>query len=100
MLLGSGGDRHEPNAKVFETFYPETHLQTIFVANSETEKLVDALTAGPLAAKMELPVLLVSQKSLHSSQKKVLISKQAKYIHQLGGGINPSIVYEVVQLTN
>jgi putative cell wall-binding protein len=93
----SGSDRHETNAKVILRFYVAAEFPTIMVAKSETEKLVDALTAGPLAAKMGVPVLLVSQGGIVPSQKDVLSSKHSKYVHQIGGGINVSVVNEVVQ---
>ncbi|NYE05907.1 putative cell wall-binding protein [Bacillus niacini] len=87
----SGTDRHETNAKVISKFYPEAHLNSILVAKSETLSLVDALTAGPLAAKLGSPVVLVSSSyGLLSSQKQVLAGKHSKYIHQIGGGVNLS----------
>nr|WP_263324623.1 Ig-like domain-containing protein [Neobacillus sp. Marseille-Q6967] len=93
----SGADRHETNAKVISKFYPQSELLTILLAKSGTESLVDALTAGPLAAKMKSPVLLVSQWGIQSSQKAVLSVKHSKYVHQVGGGINSKAVNEVVE---
>ena len=46
----SGVNRQETNAKVIAAFYKQTEMPTIMVAHSQTEKLVDALAAGPLAA--------------------------------------------------
>jgi putative cell wall-binding protein len=87
----SGTDRHETNAKVISKFYQEEHLHSILVAKSETVSLVDALTAGPLAAKLCSPVVLVSSSyGLLSSQKQVLAGKHSKYVHQIGGGVNLS----------
>ena len=55
----SGENRQETNAKVIEAFYPQSEMPTILAAHSDTSKLVDALSAGPLAAKFKVPVLLV-----------------------------------------
>ena len=56
----SGEHRKATNAKVISEFYPEELLNSILVAHSDNAKLVDALAAGPLAAKLKVPVLLVS----------------------------------------
>ncbi|MCM3663700.1 cell wall-binding repeat-containing protein [Mesobacillus subterraneus] len=93
----SGQDRNATNAKVLERFYKGANLQTILVAKSETNLLVDALTAGPLAAKMGVPVLLVSQKGLHPEQQTVLNGITTKFVHQIGGGIKDSVINVVVQ---
>ncbi|WHZ02783.1 cell wall-binding repeat-containing protein [Neobacillus sp. YX16] len=94
----NGLDRHETNAKVMSKFYPEAELSSILVAKSETANLVDALAAGPLAAKLGSPVLLISSYvGLLPEQKQVLAGKHSKYVHQIGGGVNPAAVREVVQ---
>lgn len=94
----SGWDRHETNAKVINKFYPEAELKSILLAKSETASLVDALAAGPLAAKLGSPVLLVSSSvGLLPAQQQVLAGKQAKYVHQIGGGVNPAAVSKIVQ---
>jgi putative cell wall-binding protein len=94
----SGVNRHETNAKVISKFYPEAELTSILLAKSETASLVDALSAGPLAAKLGSPVLLVSSSyGILASQKQALAGKHSKYVHQIGGGVNPSAVSEIVQ---
>jgi putative cell wall-binding protein len=94
----SGLNRHETNAKVISKFYPEADLASILVAKSETASLVDALAAGPLAAKLSSPVLLISSYvGLLPEQKQVLAGKNSKYVHQIGGGVNAAAVGEVVQ---
>jgi putative cell wall-binding protein len=92
----SGLTRLETNAKVMLEFYPQQELTSILLAKSETDYLVDALSAGPLAAKWKSPVLLVSQRGLAQFQKEVVNSKRAKYVHQVGGGINEEAVKDVV----
>jgi putative cell wall-binding protein len=94
----SGLNRHETNAKVISKFYPEAQLASILVAKSETASLVDALAAGPLAAKLGSPVLLISSYvGLLPEQKQVLAGKNSKYVHQIGGGVNAAAVGEVVK---
>ncbi|MCM3663697.1 cell wall-binding repeat-containing protein [Mesobacillus subterraneus] len=93
----SGQDRNATNAKVLEKFYKGATLQTILDSKKETKLLVDALTAGPLAAKMGVPVLLVSQKGLHPEQQTVLNGMTTKFVHQIGGGIKDSVMNQVVQ---
>ncbi|MGG7619607.1 Ig-like domain-containing protein [Bacillus coreaensis] len=93
----SGSDRQETNAKVIQHFYKESAMQTIMIANSQTAKLVDALSAGPLAAKYNVPVLLVSDK-ISVSQINVITPYQSPAVHQIGGGINTSVVNQVVEL--
>ncbi|MEH6993742.1 Ig-like domain-containing protein [Neobacillus drentensis] len=94
----SGSDRHETNAKVFSKFYSNVELSSILVTKSETVNLVDALTAGPLAAKLGSPVLLISTSwGLLQSQQQVLAGKQFKHVYQVGGGVNPTALDEVLK---
>ncbi|WP_413307005.1 cell wall-binding repeat-containing protein [Bacillus sp. 1P10SD] len=96
----SGDNRLQTNAKVIETFYPQSTMSTIMAANSDTTKLVDALSAGPLAAKYNVPVLLVSNYGLDSAQIGALESKKTTNVHQIGGGIESSVLNQLVELMN
>ncbi|MEH7381387.1 cell wall-binding repeat-containing protein [Bacillus sp. JJ1533] len=95
----SGEKRQITNAKVIEAFYKDSDMQSIMVAHSNSKKLVDALAAGPLAAKLKVPVLLVSTK-IEDSQIKVISKFQTKQVHQIGGGIEDKIVNDIVDLMN
>ncbi|USK49608.1 Ig-like domain-containing protein [Bacillus sp. CMF12] len=95
----SGINRQETNAKVIEAFYMQSELPTIMVAHSHTAKLVDALAAGPLAAKYNVPVLLVSNQ-LDPSQLNAMAGKRANAVHQIGGGIDQSVLNDLVNLLN
>ncbi|MBU8731734.1 cell wall-binding repeat-containing protein [Cytobacillus oceanisediminis] len=95
----SGVNRQETNATVIQAFYKQDEMPTIMVAHASTSKLVDALAAGPLAAKYNVPVLLVSNK-LDSSQVNVIKGKYANDVHQIGGGIGDSVLKQVVDLMN
>ena len=96
----SGENRQETNAKVIEAFYPQSEMETILVAHSDTSKLVDALSAGPLAAKFKVPVLLVSNYGLDNTQISAIETKQTSHVHQIGGGIGASILDQIVDLMN
>ncbi|MFP7298691.1 Ig-like domain-containing protein [Neobacillus niacini] len=94
----AGTDRHETNAKVFSKFYSNVELSSILLTKSETLNLVDALTAGPLAAKLGAPVLLVSTPwGILQSQRQVLNGKHFKDVYQVGGGVNPDAVNDVLK---
>lgn len=93
----SGMARHDTNAKVIEKFYKDLHYPTIIIAKSQTAKLVDALSAGPLASKLGVPVLLVSQNGLEKSQIITIENKTSTDVHQIGGGINQPVVTEVMR---
>lgn len=95
----SGENRQDTNAKVIDYFYNEASMPTIMVAHASTAKLVDALSAGPLAAKYNVPVLLVSG-SLSDSQKNVIAPFQSERVHQIGGGVESAVINQVVQLMN
>lgn len=96
----SGVDRQETNAKVISTFYKQSEVSTILVAHSNTNKLVDALVAGPLAAKLKVPVLLVSNKGLAHLQIEPLYNLAAERIHQVGGGVPASALNHIIELVN
>jgi putative cell wall-binding protein len=94
----SGTDRHETNAKVINKFYSEAKLDSILVTKSETENLVDALTAGPLAAKLGSPVLLVSTSwGILEPQRQVLTGKHFKQVYQVGGCVNPTALDDLLK---
>ncbi|MGG4491310.1 cell wall-binding repeat-containing protein [Metabacillus idriensis] len=96
----SGSNRQETNAKVINAFYKQTDLPTIMAAHSNTDKLVDALAAGPLAAKWNVPVLLVSDTGLHHTQISAIEGVQTAKVHQIGGGIDAAILDQLVELMN
>ena len=95
----SGVNRQETNAKVIQAFYKQEEMPTIMVAHASTDKLVDALAAGPLAAKYNVPVLLVANK-LDPLQVSAIKGKHANEVHQIGGGIGEPVLKQVVDLMN
>jgi hypothetical protein len=52
-----------------------------------------------VAAKVEVKDVTVVSSSygILSSQKQVLAGKHSKYVHQIGGGVNPTAVKEVAK---
>lgn len=94
-----GANRQETNAKVIQAFYKQRELPAMMAAHSNTDKLVDALAAGPLAAKYNVPVLLVSN-YLDSMQISVIEPMKSRSVTQIGGGIDHSIMDQIVRLMN
>ena len=52
-------------------------------------------TSGPMAAKFKTPIVLVDTE-LSNDQKQILSTKQASLIYEIGGGINPSAVQDLI----
>lgn len=90
-----GEDRQETNGKVIEKFYTNTNYEKVLV--SKSDPLVDALTAGPLAAKLKSPIVIVGN-SVSKTQSNVLESKKSSIIYEIGGGINTNSINSVIDL--
>lgn len=88
-----GNDRHETNAKVIQKFYPKEQLDAILVAKSDV--LVDALAAGPLAAKLNSPILINPTTYVSKHHENNLKTKSATTVYQVGGGIKDSVVKDI-----
>lgn len=88
-----GADRHETNAKVMEKFYPQSDLDAVLVARSD--KLADALIAGPLAAKLNSPILITPTTKLSEYHEANLIQKSANIIYQIGGALRDNVLSEI-----
>ncbi|MBU5306841.1 family 10 glycosylhydrolase [Clostridioides mangenotii] len=91
----AGSDRQETNAKVIEKFYPEQTYSSVYV--SKSDQLVDALTAGPLAAKTNSPVVLLGN-SVSTTQSTVLDAKKSDLVYEIGGGINRTALIRLLNL--
>lgn len=81
----AGNNREETNAKVIEKLYTGG-FSNVYAAKSNV--LVDALSAGPMAAQRNCPVILVNTNGLTDAQKNVLSGKYADHVYQIGGGIS------------
>ncbi len=89
----AGINRYDTNAAVIKKFYTNSVQSGISVTKGDV--LADALTSGPLAAKLKTPIVLVDTE-LSNNQKQVLSTKQASLVYEIGGGINPSAVQDVI----
>lgn len=89
----AGINRYDTNAAVIKKFYTNSVQSGISVTKGLV--LADALTSGPLAAKLKTPIVLVNTE-LSNNQKQVLSTKQASLVYEIGGGINPSAVQDVI----
>lgn len=90
-----GLNRQETNAKVIQKFYTNANYNAVLVTKSNP--LVDALSAGPLAAKINSPIVLVSD-TIHNSQKDVLYNKSTDLVYKVGGGINQNSFNSILDI--
>ena len=90
-----GDDRQETNGKVIEKFYTSSSYENVLV--SKSDPLVDALTAGPLAAKLKSPIVIVGN-SVSETQNNILGSKKASLVYEIGGGINTNSINTIIEL--
>lgn len=88
-----GADRNETNAKVIAKFYPQTNLDAMLVARSD--KLTDALVAGPLGVKLGSPVLITPQTYLSKYHESNLDAKNADMVYQIGDGMRQSVIDDI-----
>ena len=66
---------------------------------SKSDPLVDALTAGPLAAKMKSPIVMVGNE-VSNYQQMVLSEKSTNLIYKIADDINENSFKKVVELLN
>ncbi|MDK2562986.1 family 10 glycosylhydrolase [Romboutsia sedimentorum] len=90
-----GENRQETNAKVIEKFYTDSKYSSVLVTKSDP--LVDALTAGPLAAKLKSPIVILGNK-VSPLQNSVLDKKNTTLVYQVGGGINQTAFNKTLEL--
>lgn len=85
-----GTNRQGTNASVIKEFYTSSSYDNMYVAKSgqvnKADEIADALAVGVLAASNQDPVMLVG-KSLGSTQKTLLESKDLEKITKVGGNI-------------
>lgn len=87
----AGANRYETAAMIAKESYAQA--QTVVIASSE--KPVDAMTGGVLAAAAKGPLLLVSRDRIDPATLKAIISYQPKQIYVLGGTQTISAEVEV-----
>ena len=94
-----GLNRRTTNANVIKEYYRT--VDTVFVAKDgqgDNDKLVDALSAGTLAASKKAPVIL-STEVLSNDQDEVLDLRLASdaNIKQVGYGVNDSVIKTIAK---
>lgn len=93
-----GDNRNDTNAKVMETFYTSRDISNVYVAKDgkgEETNIIDALSVGVLAAKNDVPVMIVDSKKLSDGQKNVINTKSFAKITQVGGQGNEKAFSEL-----
>jgi len=96
----SGKDRNETNSKIIEGFFKEKILNNGYVVKNgikSDSELIDALSAGVLAAKNKSPIIMVEDK-LSKSQKEIFAKKDFKSLTKVGGNGNESAFNELKNL--
>ncbi|MBE6055106.1 MAG: N-acetylmuramoyl-L-alanine amidase [Clostridium sartagoforme] len=91
-----GSNRYETNAIVIKKF-KEGNLNNLYLSKGLT--LVDALTAGPVAAKNN-GVIILANSNLTESQRDTLSDINIKSVIEVGGGIPKNSVDEIRGLLN
>ncbi|RDY23288.1 hypothetical protein CHF27_009085 [Romboutsia maritimum] len=95
-----GQDRYDTNAKIIEEFYNNQNLENVFITKggmNKQDELIDALSAGALAAIKKAPIVLAGN-ALSDNQKFILLDKQKGNIVQVGGGISQTCVGEAKRI--
>lgn len=84
----SGEDRQGTNAAVIKEFAADAQKDTLYVAKSDNQGLVDSLSAGVLAARTKSPVVLATT-NVNAEQQSVLKAEgfNATNKTQVGEGI-------------
>jgi putative cell wall-binding protein len=94
-----GSDRYETAAKIAEAGWQGTSNYAVLATGMESN-LIDALTAGPLAAKLNAPILLTGEDSLNSFAQQELTRLAVKTVFitiTTGPGVNLQNVIKQVK---
>ena len=84
----SGADRQGTNAAVIKEFATADNMKNLYVAKSDNQGLVDALSAGVLAGQTNSPVVLATN-AVNAEQQSVIKAKNPTITNktQIGEGI-------------
>ena len=92
-----GNNAQETNAYVIDMYHDNS--EGLFIA--QDKNLVDALAAGPLAAKKDVPVVLATNNISDSQEKAILknvVKNDGKSSYQIGHGVARSVVRYIQEL--
>ncbi|MDU1411468.1 MAG: S8 family serine peptidase [Clostridium sp.] len=92
----AGANRYSTNAEVMNKFY-NSYVDTVLV--TESQKLVDALVAGPFAAKTGAPIMITNNQ-LEAEQIQIADKMISNHVVQIGGQVNQDVIKDVVSRLN
>ena len=93
-----GQNRGETNGQVLNQFYKNKYYKKIYLVKDGSRdkfidgklynsELVDALSVAPMAAKEEVPIVMVGD-VVREKQNEFLQGKSIDFLYEVGGGIN------------
>lgn len=91
----SGVDRNDTNVKVIKKYFNKSEYPNMVLSTSDNAGLIDTVSAGAYASKIDSPVLFVGRSRLSSYTKKFADEKVAKNIVQIGGSISSSVTSDI-----
>lgn len=94
-----GRNRYETNREVLEQFGNYLDFNNVFLAKAENSAVIDALTAGPYASRVEAPLVLVGN-DLDLQQQKFLAKYKPAKLKAVGGQLKDETVLRVGRLLN
>lgn len=87
----SGSDRHYTNAIILDEFYA-TNEKLVYISKSSNDALVDSISVGPLAGKMNTPVIITPTNRVSKAYDKYLQTAKTGKVVQIGGGITSEVM--------
>ena len=103
----AGSNRYATNLDIINKFYSEKekndmiNVSGLLVTSGDSRYLVDAQTAGPLAAAKNAPILLtgstLNKDQMDAIKKDGVLSKVKTDVYQIGGVVSSAVMKEVVK---
>lgn len=100
----SGGDRYDTNVQIIKKFYSaddsKIQVNGAIFTSGDTKFLVDAQTAGPLAAFKDAPIVLAGSKLTNDQvnllKKGGVLANVKTNVYQVGGVVSSDVMSVVV----
>ncbi len=100
----SGGDRYDTNVQIIKQFYSadgsKIQVNGAIFTSGDTKFLVDAQTAGPLAASKNAPIVLAGSKLTNDQvnllKKGGVLANVKTNVYQVGGVVSSDVMSVVV----
>ena len=103
----AGSNRYATNLDIINKFYSEKekndmiNVSGLLVTSGDSRYLVDAQTAGPLAAAKNAPILLtgstLNKDQMDAIKKDGVLSEVKTDVYQIGGVVSEAVMKEVVK---